>query len=425
MAGVNLTEAKKFEEELQRCMKCGYCTFWCPVYQEEPAENCVARGKHAIIKKLLAGEAPFSQEIYDLLGKCTLCMNCSTHCLFRVKTASVIVGTRADKANYAGVPFPYNWVFQHLLPRRILFGRVLRAASWVQGLFFPRTEGTIRHLPSFLAAFGKGRNIPSIAPRFLRQLLPSSVPASGGGKKIRAGFFAGCMMEFVYPDLGKKIVDFLSRHGVEIVFPRGQGCCGAPVYLGAGDFATGRKLADANLRAFSGLDYIITGCATCASSLKEYGKYLAQGEEEAGRYNDFGARVTDLSRFLVNVLQLPEKAYSPSGEARGLKITWHDPCHLVRYLGVKEEPRRIMQSIPGVEYTEMKRADWCCGMAGSFSLNYYDLSCKIADRKMDTIQETGADAVVTSCPGCMIQLTDNLLRRKMPQKVMHLIDLLE
>ncbi len=426
MAGTQLAEAQKFADELQQCMKCGYCTFWCPIYQEEPKEASVARGKHALIKDLLEGKISFSDEIYELLGKCTLCMNCSTHCLFKVKTASVIVGTRGDKARHAGTRFPYNVIFNQLLPRRVLFGKTLRVASWLQKVFFPKTEGTVRHLPFFLAAFGKGRHIPSIAPKFLRQILPEiNRPPQGVETRMRAGLFAGCMIEFVYPELGKKMVEFLTRQGVEVVLPRKQGCCGAPAYLGAGEFAIGRRLADTNVDAFAGLDFIIAGCATCASALKEYGKYLADNEDRSAKYGNFGERVKDISQFLVDVLRLPPSAYMPSPQARNRKITWHDPCHLVRYLGIKEQPRQILRSLPGSNYVEMKRADWCCGMAGSFSLTYYDLSRKIAERKIETLQETGADAVVTSCPGCMIQLQDHLLRKKMSQKVLHIIELLE
>jgi glycolate oxidase iron-sulfur subunit len=419
-------QAKKFESELGQCMKCGYCTFFCPIYQEEPVEASVARGKHTLIKELLDGKADYSEKFEELLGKCTLCMNCSEHCLFKVKTASVILGVRADKANYQGIRFPYNIVFHWLLPHRTIFGRVLRVASWFQKIFLPRTEGTIRHLSFFLSALGKGRNIPSIAPKFLRQIVPAvSKPPLGVETKMRVGFFSGCMTEFVYPDLGKKIINFLTKKGVEVVLPEGQGCCGAPAYLGAGDFATGRRLADTNIKAFADVDYIITGCATCTSALKDYEKFLTDTPERTESYGKFSEKVKDISQFLVDVLKLPSSSYRVSPELKGLKVTWHDPCHLIRYLGIKEEPRQIIKSLDGLQYEEMIRADWCCGMAGTFSISYYDLSKKIAERKMETIKRSGADIVVTSCPGCIIQLTDNIVRNKMPQKVMHIIELFE
>ena len=133
----------------------------------------------------------------------------------------------------------------------------------------------------------------------------------------------------------------------------------------------------------------------------------------------------DITEFLVDVLKLPDSAYKVSAEAKGKKVSWHDPCHLNRYLGITEQPRQIIKSIPGIEFTEMVRPDWCCGMAGAFSLNYYDLSQKIADKKMSTIEDSGADIVATDCPGCQMQLIDNTIRHKLPVKVVHIMELLE
>jgi len=242
---------------------------------------------------------------------------------------------------------------------------------------------------------------------------------------MSVGYFTGCMTEYVFPELGKHIINFLARNGVEVVVPEAQGCCGAPVYLGAGDFDTGRKLADTNAKAFTDVDYVITDCASCASAIKDYKKFLADSPQREEAYGKFGDKVKDISEFLVDVLKLPATAYQPAAGIKGKKITWHDPCHLNRHLGVKSQPRQIINAIPGVEYVEMPNADRCCGMAGTFSIYYYDLSKKIADKKMESIKATGADIVVTGCPGCQIQLIDNTIRHKMPVKVMHIMELLE
>ena len=113
----------------------------------------------------------------------------------------------------------------------------------------PKTQGTIRHLAFFLSALGKGRQIPQIAPKFLRQLMPVvNKPPDGIETKMRVGYFTGCMTDFCFPDVGKKIIDFLTRNGAEVIMPEDQGCCGAAVYEGAGDFETGRKMADKIVR---------------------------------------------------------------------------------------------------------------------------------------------------------------------------------
>jgi glycolate oxidase iron-sulfur subunit len=239
------------------------------------------------------------------------------------------------------------------------------------------------------------------------------------------GYFTGCLTDFVFPELGKKIINFLIKNGVEVVVPRAQGCCGAPVFLGAGDFATGRRFADANVKAFKELEYIVTDCATCASAMKAYFRFLADNEERKKEYQKFAEKIKDITEFLVDVLKLPPSAYRVAAEFRGKTVTWHEPCHLGRYLGIKEPPRKILKSLPDIKYVEMPDAAACCGMAGTFSIDFYDLSRKIAARKIDAIAATGADIVVTACPGCEIQLIDNLARHKKNVQVKHIMELLD
>ena len=423
---IDYPQIEKFKADLDKCTKCGFCMASCPVYQEERTESSVARGKIMLIRALVEGELTANDALARQLNRCTLCSTCAANCPAGAKVPAVITAARADKVIKTGMPLSYRIIYRWLLPRRRLFGYAVRLASRFQGIFLPKTEGTIRHLSFFLSALGKGRHIPQIAPRFLRQSVPVvNRPPEGVPVKYTVGYFSGCMTDFVFPELGKKIVRFLNRNGVEVVLPRGQGCCGAPVFLGAGDFATGRKMADANVKAFEGLEYIVTDCATCASAMKDYVKFLADTEERKQAYAAYAAKIKDITEFLVDVLQLPPEAYRVAAEFRGKTVTWHEPCHLGRYLGVKDQPRRILRSIPDIKYVEMPDADRCCGMAGTFSVNFYELSKKIADKKADSIASTGADIVVTDCPGCQIQLIDTTTRRGMTQQVMHIMDLFD
>jgi glycolate oxidase iron-sulfur subunit len=420
----SLVELNKFEKDTEQCMKCGFCSYVCPVYQEEKIESGVARGKNELVKRLISGELEMTRELADRFYKCTSCMACTENCPSKAPIPRLLVAARADVARTLGIPFPYKTAYRHLLPNRKLFGRFLGAASLFQSAFMPKSNGIIRHLPSFMSGLSKGRQIPSIASKFLRQQAPAVNKPKQGKSLMRIGYFTGCMNEFVLPHLGLKTIDFLTRHGIEVVMPREQGCCGAAVFLGGGDFETGRKIADSNLAAFAGLDYIVTDCATCACTLREYQRFLPDTPERQEAYTAFSGKVTHVTQFITDVVGLQASAFQTPAALKGKKITWHDPCHLNRHLGAKEQPRRILKSLEDAKFIEMSGADKCCGMGGQFSLMNYELSQKIGEKKINSIEATEADIVVTACPGCQFQLLDGIVRLKKPQKVMSLMEVL-
>jgi glycolate oxidase iron-sulfur subunit len=418
-------ELEKVQEETEQCMKCGFCTYVCPVYQEEKIESGVARGKNELVKRILNGELQFSRDLADRLYKCTACMACTESCPSKAPIPRIVVAARADSVRALGMRFPYGFVYRNFLTNRRLLGNMLWFAKYFQSAFMPRSNGIIRHLPGFMSGLGKGRQIPAIAPKSLRRLVGEvSKPSRGRRSIMRIGYFPGCMDEFVLPHIGKKTIDLLTRHGIEVVMPREQGCCGAAVFLGAGDFETGSRIADVNISAFAGVDCVVTGCATCACALKEYPRFLADTEERKEAYSSFAGKITHISQFLTDVLNLPASSYRTAAEIKGKKLTWHDPCHLNRHLAAKEQPRRILKSLADVHYIEMPDASRCCGMAGQFNLFYYELSQKIAEKKVENIEASEADIVVTACPGCQFQLLDNIARLRKPQKVMSLMEVL-
>jgi len=405
-------------------MKCGFCSFFCPVYQEEKTETSVARGKNFLIKQILSGKQEFTDEMGKIIGKCLLCKRCVAMCPAKTQIDRVVVGARAQMVKNKGLGFVKNFAFRKVMSNRKAFGKYVRLAKAFQWML-PKTEGNIRHLPDFMKALGQGRNIPALADKFLRDMVkPVYKPQNGQAAKMKVGFFMGCAMDFVYPELGLKIIDFLTKKGIEVVVPKSQNCCGAAIYF-SGDFETGRMLAEENIKAFKDVDYIVTGCGTCSSTLKDYQKYLPDNEDQKRRYEEFEKKVKDSTEFIINVMKVPLEEFKLKKEFEGKTATWHDPCHLVRYQNIKDQPRMILKALKGLKYVEMPNADMCCGMGGSFSVYHYDLTKKIADKKMDGIKATGADIVVTACPGCMINLIDNVLRNKMPQKVYHFLELVE
>lgn len=415
-----LENLHKFQVDVEQCMKCGFCGYFCPIYREEREEKGLARGKDQLIRCALEGKQDLTPGFYAAIDNCLLCKTCVQYCPAKTRTDHAVTAARADYAAEKGLPLAKRIVFRYVLPYRGLFGVALRLGSWCQRLL-PRGEGRFRHLPQFLSALGAGRAIPEIAPRFLRKLLPER-SAPPGAARYRVGFFSGCATEYVFPAIGQMMVDVLRDLDCEVVFDRRQGCCGAPVYL-SGDFSTGRQMARRNVEALGDYDYIVTGCATCSSGLKEYPTYLAQSPEEKQLFERFAAKVRDFNAFVIDVLATDLSRLEVKPQFRGRTVTWHDPCHLARYQDVRAQPRRILQSLAGIRFVEMPDADRCCGLGGSFSITHYEVSRKIADHKVDAVAACGADTVVTACPGCLIQLRDALSRHKSAVEVLHIGEL--
>ncbi len=413
-----------FRELAQKCLRCGLCTIVCPVHQIEADEYTAGRGRNLLANQIKNGKKDFTKQFRQRFEKCLLCGTCLPQCPQQIPIDLLTVGVREEMVKQKGLGVGKHLAFRYAMKDRNRFGRILKKASKLQK-FLPSGEGKIRHLPTFLAGLGAGRRIPEIAPAFLRDQLPIlSSPSPETSTRMRVGFFIGCAIDFVYPEIGKKIVRFLNRQGIEVVIPPEQGCCALPL-IGAGDIQTAREMAKKNVEAFREVDLVITGCATCGSSLKDYGTFFEKPEEDQ-QWREFTSKVRDFSEFLIRDLQWAGDAITRrAGKVKNLKITYHDPCHLCRYQGITEEPRKILSFLPDVQFQEMEGADRCCGMGGSFGLVYYDISQKIADQKAAAIGRTGAEVVVTTCPGCRMQLIDALQRHGMSQQVMHLAELLE
>ncbi len=417
-------ERLEYREWVKKCLRCGLCTISCPVHQVEADEYTAARGRNLLASQA-SGKKDFDKVFRQRFEKCLLCGSCLPQCPQGIPIDLLTLGVREEMVRKKGLGLAKSIVFRWAMRDRQRFGKILAMACKLQK-YIPSGEGKIRHLPTFLSGLGAGRRIFDITPVFLHdEVKEVSLPPPGVKARMRVGFFMGCAIDYIFPEIGRKIIRFLNRQGVEVITPFDQGCCALPV-LGAGDTETAREMAWQNVEAFRNLDWVITGCATCGSALKDYGTFFGREGEASEPWDQFVPKVRDFSEFLIHDLGLPPQAWAANdGGAKRRKVTYHDPCHLGRYQGIIEEPRQVISSLPGVDLIEMEGADLCCGMGGSFGLYYYETSKKIADRKALAIRETGAEAVVTTCPGCRMQIVDSLNRHGLPQRVLHLVDLLE
>lgn len=428
-----------FQSEIEKCIGCGSCLHACPVYRECPDERVVSRGRNQLLRSLGYDAGGLSGDVAELFSRCLLCAQCVAACPRGVKNDLVVMAARAELIRRSGLGWKKSMAFRSILADRRAMGRALRLASKLQRLLPGKAQGggekaaaggpkplTLRHLPLFFMGLSGGRHLPSIAGEFLSETLPESNPATRkvDGRELRVAFFAGCATEFVLPRVGHALVRLLNARGVDVVFPKDQGCCGLAVQAN-GDVETARSMALANLEALNrcGADIVVTGCATCGSQLKEGWKTLFRGDPREAAFKEMGERVRDVSELLVELADYKPLRFR-SGLPPGTRVTYHEPCHLSRHQGVREQPRRILDAAFGNAFTEMDR-NGCCGCGGSFALSNPELSKRIGEEKIDAVERSRAEVVVNTCPGCMMQLVDGIERRGAKQRVFHLVEVVE
>ncbi len=241
-----------------------------------------------------------------------------------------------------------------------------------------------------------------------------------GEARCRVGFFSGCVMPLAYGPVHDATIRVLRRNGCDVTVPRVQACCGA-LNVHGGERTMARELARRNVRAFLDLDvdYVVVNSAGCGSTLKEYAELLAADPIWREPAERFQTRVRDVTELLID---LPFRV--GLGPVRR-RATLQESCHLVHAQRLKAPPRTILAAIPGLELVDMAHPDNCCGSAGIYSFAQTDLSNRILDTKMAEIRATTAELIVTSNPGCMLQLQAGFERTGQAVEVRHLIELLD
>lgn len=407
----------KFKQALQ-CIRCASCLNVCPIFR--------LVGGHVFGKVYTGGIGTILTAWFDELkksediqGLCIQCGACKDVCPGKIDIPDLIMEIRRRLVLEQGVPLLQKTIYA-VVNNRKLFHGMLRAAS-VAGK--PFTSGKfIRHLPLFLADLTDGRSLPAIAAepfrdRFKRIRQPQL--------KEKAVFYAGCLIDFAYPEMGEALVKILNKAGIEVVFPEEQTCCGAPArYNGAYEVAANNAID--NIKALLSVDatYVISACPTCTvalthefiSTFESVGQveWLPKARILAEKAIDFATLVKQL----VDEGRLTMKEGAKLG-----KITYHDSCHLKRTLKVAAQPRELLQKA-GYELTEMFECDTCCGMGGSYSLKLPEISAPILQRKLHNIKETGAPIVAMDCPGCVMQIRGGMDQAGAAVKVRHTVELL-
>lgn len=410
---------KPNESAYLNCIRCGLCLAVCPTYREYLNETASPRGRVALARKGLEDELELSPNLIEQMYGCFACMACNELCPVGIRPADLALSMRQIQEQL----HPAGWkqtLFKGLIPHP---GR-METATWplrvYQRLGIRRLAyalGANRLLPAKL------RDLEAMLPRLpqrpLRHTLPIITEARGQSR-YRVGFFLGCAQNLLFAEESSATVRVLARNGCTVITPRETECCGMPA-RGYGRLDLVRSQAQHNIALFERhqVDVIVTDCATCGSTLKEYGAFLRDDAEWAVRAEAFSDKVRDVSEYLAEI-----PLEKPAGRVDA-RVTYHDPCHLRRAQQVWEQPRSLLSMIEGLEFVELPEADWCCGSAGSQLITHYDTSIRVMDRKLDNIASTGAQVIASGCPGCQMQLITGIKRRGLPVRVVHPVTLLD
>lgn len=238
--------------------------------------------------------------------------------------------------------------------------------------------------------------------------------------KKKVSLFITCLVDNFFPQVGDSMVKVLSKLGVDMNFPDDQTCCGQPAF-NSGFQHDARVLAKRFLSIFDDDNsYVVCPSGSCTTMVKIFYRELLKEEpKELELANRLASRTYEFSEFLTNVLHVEDVGASYSG-----KVTYHDSCHLLRELGIRDEPRKLIKSVRGIDFVEMNLHDACCGFGGTFSIKFPGVSISMLEEKINSIVESGADTVVSTDMGCLMHIGGAISRRKIPVKVMHIAELL-
>jgi glycolate oxidase iron-sulfur subunit len=248
--------------------------------------------------------------------------------------------------------------------------------------------------------------------------LPAQVRAAGA-RRARVGLLTGCAQQVLAPAITEAAVRVLTRNGVEVVIPEGQGCCGS-LAMHDGLLEAARGLARRNLAAFPrDLDAIVTTAAGCGSGIAEYPDLFA-GTAEAGAAAEHAARTIDVHVFLDRLGMV-----APPPLERELVVAYQDACHLRQARGIVAEPRRVLGAIAGLRLVELHDPGVCCGSAGTYNLEQPEIAARLGERKARAVFDSGAEVVATGNIGCAVQLRRHLRLLGSRVPVLHTVEILD
>jgi glycolate oxidase iron-sulfur subunit len=364
------------------------------------------------MRALQAGRLPLDRASIEHIDLCLGCRACEVACPSGVQYGALLEQTRDFiEEKYKRSPyqtFLRRFVIERLFPVPWRMRLAVAPARLLKALKLEKIlPAKLREPLSLLP----GKMTADATPEFSAS---STEPAKG-----TVGFVRGCVMSVMFGDTNASSVRLLNHIGFNVVTPREQVCCGA-LFAHSGRLKMAREYAAKNVIAFGRhkLDTIVINAAGCGSTLKEYGHLLEHDSRQAAGH-EFSAKVKDLTEFLVSNGFANQK-FSASSE----RVTYHDACHLAHPQRITSQPRQLVRSVAGANYVELPEADVCCGSAGTYNLTQPEMAEDLGNRKVQNILSTRATVVVTSNPGCIMQIRARLEKAAPNIRVVHIADYL-
>lgn len=403
------------------CVHCGLCTTSCPTYSELGDENDGPRGRIYLMRLVTEGKLGLTGSLKHHLELCLDCRACETACPSGVRYGRLIEPFRLSMEKQdEGLAQRLDWFRQLILFRLFPYANRIRLAMtpvrWAQRLGLYQWAERMKLFKLIPGRMGQMITLvgPNVSPG---PKLPKFLPAIGR-RRARVAFFVGCVADAMFRHTHWATLRVLQENGCDILIPSEQGCCGA-IHYHAGHSEGARQMADANLAAFDleEIDAIIVNHGGCGAMLKEYG--LHWPDRQQGARQRFAEKVKDVNEFLDQLGPI-----APTGPIDAV-ATYHDACHLGHAQKVRSAPRRLLSMIPALQLRDLPETEICCGSAGTYNLNHPAMADRLSRRKLDNILGTGAQIVLASNAGCLLQIGREVRQQRKPLAVMHPMDLLD
>lgn len=413
-------------DELLNCTRCGFCLPSCPTYIETKTEVHSPRGRIALMKGMVDGVIEPSEEVKQSLDVCLGCRACEPACPSGVQFGHLLEQSRdafyQNNKQSVKEKVIRKVTFHNLFPYQNRMVRITSLLGLYQRSGLQKTTRNIGFMKLFPETMQTMEKIlPHVPSQKEMKARPTHLKPYTKQKK-KVAFFSGCLMDTVFMSTNDATKKLLQYAGCEIVIPETQGCCGA-LHGHSGERERAKELAKRNIHAFeqAEVDYIITNAGGCGAFLVDYAYLLKDDPDWSKRAKSFSAKIKDITRILVEL-----NFYQNELELEDQVITYQDSCHLKNGQKTFEEPRKLLQAVKGVKFVEMKNASRCCGSAGIYNILEPEMSMQILDDKMKQAVDTKAKTIVTTNPGCLLQMKIGIEREGLTGQVeaVHIVDLL-